>query len=337
MKILLVENSSVDAKVILAMLGKVPGGDIRCQCVQRLSDALELLSDQVFDVVLLDLGLPDSVGLETVTTTLAHDRQTPIIVLTGTEDEDVAVSAVQRGAQDFLVKGKVDPDLLWRSIRHAVQRKRSEREVLEAITREQQRIGQELHDGLGQELTGLSYLARSLARKLAAKSLDEAATADTIANGMQRALREVRIAVKGLTPVEVDAQGLAVALRKLAATTSTRCNVDCYFEGDDSVRVRDNDVATHLFRIAQEATNNAVKHARARHIVIGLESQDDCLRLHVHDDGVGVSDDSDSSGGMGLRIMRYRAGTMGAKLNVQSHRDTGTVVTCTLTRTGPHK
>jgi len=212
--------------------------------------------------------------------------------------------------------------------RDITARKNLEREVLESTGREQQRIGRELHDSLGQELTGLSYLAKSLSQKLAATDNPQAETAQTIASGIQRALGEVRSAVQGLVPVEVDAAGFMVALEKLAAQTQAHCGIACRIDNRDPVRVDDNVLATHLFRIVQEAINNAVKHARARQIVVRPESLNGTLAVTVEDDGIGIAEHARQNGGMGLRIMQYRAGVIDAALDVHSTDAGGTAVVC---------
>ncbi|HEV8067222.1 MAG TPA: PAS domain S-box protein [Planctomycetaceae bacterium] len=214
--------------------------------------------------------------------------------------------------------------------RDITARKNLEREVLEVTGSEQQRIGRELHDSLGQELTGLSYLAKGLTQKLSAENSPQTGIAQTIADGVQRALREVRTAVQGLVPVEVDAAGFMAALEKLAAETTTRCGIDCRVEGDDRVSIDDNVVATHLFRIVQEAINNAVKHAQPRQILVLPELSNGTIRVTVQDDGVGIVSGSPSrnGGGMGLRIMQYRAGVIDATLEVRRRAGHGTAVVC---------
>lgn len=215
--------------------------------------------------------------------------------------------------------------------------KNLEREVLEVTGSEQQRIGRELHDSLGQELTGLSYLAKGLTQKLVAENSPQTGIAQTIADGVQRALREVRTAVQGLVPVEVDAAGFMAALEKLAAETSTRCGIDCRVEGDDRVSIDDNVVATHLFRIVQEAINNAVKHAQPRQILVRPELSNGTIRVTVQDDGVGIVSGSPArnGGGMGLRIMQYRAGVIDATLEVRRRAGHGTAVVCQIKNQAP--
>ncbi len=212
--------------------------------------------------------------------------------------------------------------------RDITERRNLEREVLESAGREQQRIGRELHDSLGQELTGLSYLAKSLQQKLTAADNPHAETAQTIASGIQQALRGVRSAVQGLVPVEVDASGFMVALEKLAAQTQTNCGIDCRIDSREPVEIDDNVLATNLYRIVQEAINNAVKHAQASQIVVRPETYHGTLSVTIEDDGVGIAEHSRQNGGMGLRIMQYRAGVIDAALDVHLTKAGGTAVVC---------
>ena len=181
----------------------------------------------------------------------------------------------------------------------------------------------------------LSYLARSLAKKLAQKSLTEAAEANAIADRLQQALRSVRGAIQGLVPVDVDAHGLMAALHRLAASTCEMFQIDCRFECDQPVAIGDNRLATHLYRIAQEATHNAVKHAGASHIVLSLVINEERLELSVRDDGTGWSEASRRSDGMGVHIMQYRARAIGGRLEIQPAAEGGTVVSCLLTAEEP--
>jgi signal transduction histidine kinase len=176
----------------------------------------------------------------------------------------------------------------------------------------------------------LSYLAKGLTQKLSAEESPQTGIAQTIADSVQRALREVRTAVQGLVPVEVDASGFMAALEKLAAETTARCGIDCRVEGDAGVSIDDNVVATHLFRIVQEAINNAVKHAQPRQILVRPELFNGTIQVTVQDDGVGISHGSPSrnGGGMGLRIMQYRASVIDATLEVRRRSGHGTAVVC---------
>jgi PAS domain S-box-containing protein len=217
--------------------------------------------------------------------------------------------------------------------RDVTERLRLEREVLDIAASEQRRIGQDLHDGTGQELTGLAMMAERLAGELAAKRLPESASAAKIVDGLEEALRHVRSLSKGLVPVEVDAEGLMVALADLAARTSDLHGVRCTFECDEPVCILENDTAMHLYRLSQEAVTNAIKHSRGRNITIRLADDGERLTLSITDDGRGFEPTPHNTSGSGLRIMRYRAELIGAALSVAPLQPRGTMVTCLL----PHR
>lgn len=215
--------------------------------------------------------------------------------------------------------------------RDVTERMDLQREVLEIAALEQRRIGQDLHDGTGQELTGLAMMAERLAGLLAAESLPESQLAAAIVDGLEEALSHVRALSKGLVPVEIDAEGLMIALSELASRTSDIHAVDCRFECDEPVCILDNQTAMHLYRLSQEAVTNAVKHGRGQSIVISLSATADHVTLSIADDGRGFQSSSDEPMGTGLRIMRYRAELIGATLSVNPREPRGTVVTCVLT------
>ena len=342
--ILAIEDSLSDAYLLRAILNDVPRFDFDLRTERQLADGLAALAGEQCDVVLLDLTLPDSMGLATLDRVHLAAPSTPIVVLTHLDDERNAVEAVRRGAQDYLFKARLDGPLLSRVIAYAIERKRAERilneaseqravlegEVLKISTREQQRISQDLHDSVGQQLTGLSYMASSLAKRLAARAQPEAADALMIVEGIQTALSEVHNAVRGLAPVEVDAAGLMVALRRLVESTEELFGVKCRFACIDPVPVEDNSTATHLYRIAQEALHNAVKHAQATCVQVELRDEGGCVVLEVSDDGIGLSGEADGAAGMGLHIMRYRARAIEASLQVTTAAGGGMAVTCTV-------
>jgi PAS domain S-box-containing protein len=237
-----------------------------------------------------------------------HDRGVPI------HDRDGEVYRVVGIAQDI------------------TERKQLQRQVSEISAREQRRISQEIHDELGQQLTGLSFLAKSLERQLADEEVDAAKNAGSLANGIQDAIREVKRLVRGLAPVDLDEHGIRVALEQLATTTTERSNISCQFDCAFEVSIPDNVVATQLYRIAQEAINNATKYSQAEHIDVSLNANRGTVLLRIRDDGVGLPVDQNVEGGMGLQIMRYRAGIIGADLEVTSSRESGTEILCILRR-----
>jgi PAS domain S-box-containing protein len=219
--------------------------------------------------------------------------------------------------------------------RDVTERKTLQRAVLEIAGLEQRRIGQELHDSIGQELTGLAMLTQRLVGELTAAQFPETAAARTIHTGLQRALSHVRAMSKGLVPVEVDADGLMIALADLASRTSDLLGISCKFECRRPVAIADNQTAMHLYRMSQEAVTNAIKHGQPRNIVIRLGLEGDLVTLRVIDDGTGFAAASGNAAGSGLRIMHYRAELIGAQLEITPAWPHGTIVTCSVAQRQP--
>ena len=214
--------------------------------------------------------------------------------------------------------------------RDITERKRLEKEVLAISDREQGRIGQDLHDGLCQQLAGIALMSEVLEQKLGDTSKAAATRAGEIARHIREAITQTRNLARGISPVDIDAGGLMSALEELAGNIRTLFKVDCVFRCDTPVLLRDNAVSMHLFRIAQEAVSNAIKHGKARHIGIGLTAMTERIVLAVQDDGTGFAKDTARRKGMGLRIMSYRAGMIGGSLAIQKDIDGGTTVVCSV-------
>jgi signal transduction histidine kinase len=212
------------------------------------------------------------------------------------------------------------------------ERQRLEREILEISEREQRRIGHDLHDGLGQHLTGTALAGQVLADRLCDMSQPEAFEAARLVSLIEEAIELTRSLARGLSPVALEDDGLMMACCELAARTSERFHLDCHFSCETAVPLGDPIAAAHLYRIAQEATNNAVRHAGARHIGIALARQRDEVMLSVEDDGVGLSEAAlrGCQRGLGLRIMAHRASMIGAKFAARRGATRGTFVQCCL-------
>lgn len=199
-------------------------------------------------------------------------------------------------------------------------------DLLVIAEHEQQRIGHDLHDGLGQELTGISMLSVALAEQLRAGGSPAATEANQLADLMQDSLRHTRDLARGLCPVDLEDEGLAATLQRLAERVSRLPGVVCKFRQHGSVALP-TAAATHLFRIAQEAISNALRHGQARNIGVLLTIHDDQLALEIADDGPGFA--ADAPAGMGLRLMRHRAETIGGALQIVPS-PAGTRVRCEL-------
>lgn len=201
-----------------------------------------------------------------------------------------------------------------------------QRELLEIPVSEQRRIGQELHDGLGQQLTGLGLLATSLVNKA---SKPEHRLATQLAEGLQQAIAQVRALSRGLMPVDIDAEGFIAALENLVREIRAHCSIPVSLTINERIRIVDNSSALHLYRITQEALNNAIKHANASHIEVSVGLSGKRGFLSIHDDGQGFEFDVErTSTGLGLRIMRHRCGLIDAECLFLSSAEHGTEVRC---------
>jgi PAS domain S-box-containing protein len=212
--------------------------------------------------------------------------------------------------------------------RDITRRVELEREILAISEREQRRLGQDLHDDLCQQLAGIEFLTQRLAGDLTARAAGASSRASEIAKMVQCAMTQTRELARGLSPVRLEAEGLADALRELAASTRKVFRCDCRFRCNSPVLVPNHTVSIHLYRIAQEAVSNALRHGKARRIDISLAAKDHSVILTVSDDGVGIPRKLPKQTGIGLHIMRYRAEVIGGALKVESSARGGTRVVC---------
>jgi PAS domain S-box-containing protein len=212
------------------------------------------------------------------------------------------------------------------------ERKRLERETVEASDSEMRRIGHDLHDGVGQQLTALGLFTASLQLELQKSAPQFSQPFKKIGNELQEIIRQIRVLSHGLSPISFEENGLTEALRKLASDTSSVAKVDCEFEETTTGAPCDPQTAAHLYRIGQEAVTNALKHGRANKIQIAMELTPQRAELRVSDNGNGFSEDSPNGSGLGLRAMKYRADLIGAELRIDSQPGNGVRITCTLRR-----
>jgi PAS domain S-box-containing protein len=222
-------------------------------------------------------------------------------------------------------------DLYVVLVRDTSERKALEREIIDASTVEQERIGRDIHDGIGQQLTALAMLASSIEHRLSGTGhSDEAKEVKKLVKHLQDALAETRALARGLSPVEIVPEGLADALSELAESVRSSSGVQCRCLGVKSAKVPDKNVAAHLYRIAQEAIHNAVRHGRPSKVEVRLVSDDHGLVLSVQDDGTGIEQVDKRVGRLGLQIMRYRADIIGGELTVRPAANGGSLVQCVI-------
>lgn len=237
-----------------------------------------------------------------------------------------------------IVRKKQDADAEY--IRMLEERQQLEKDIIAVSEYEQQRIGRDLHDGLCQQLAAIGCAARALTDDLRQKGFDNADDASAIEESLQQAVVEARDMARGIFPVHVDRSGLSTALKDLALTTSRLTNIDIQVVEKEEVNLGSPEHSMHLYRIAQEAVANALRHASPHHVWIKIDRKGGKLHLMVEDDGrsmdVRLLSKSD---GMGLRTMRYRAQSMGATLEIGSRPEGGNRVYCCLgieTESHPH-
>ena len=242
------------------------------------------------------------------------------------------------GVMAFLADRVTEPDAdllevfasVGSQIGQFMERKRLEGEILAISDREQRKFGYDLHDGLGQRLTALEMLSHGLAEDLQGQRPALAQQANRLNYELRETVTQARLISHSLAPVSLEGDGLMRGLAELAASTSRLPRVNCRFHGDPPVLIQDVTTATHLYRIAQEAVNNALKHGPARKIEITLTERTDGIELIVENNGCAIPAAPGEHGGLGLNVMRYRAEMIGARLSIESGLRKGARITCTL-------
>ncbi len=213
-------------------------------------------------------------------------------------------------------------------IRDVTERRELERRLLTIASEEQEWIGRELHDGVGQEIAGLAMLAQTIATLIEREKMPSAEAARQLVTGLESANGQVRALSRGLYPVEIDSRGLGTALANLRRQVEERSGIHCVLEAPDEVSTGGRDASTHLYRIAQEAVNNAIRHGRPQRIDIHLSERDGFVTLAVVDNGIGIDRNAGNGDGLGLRLMQYRADLVGGRFEVSTPPAGGTSVVC---------
>jgi PAS domain S-box-containing protein len=287
--------------------------------------------EQLLGKASLDLYHPDFRQLtdQRIRQALEHRLPLPII-----EEKivrlDGRVRDVEVATCPFAEEGGVSMQVVLHDI---TDRRRLERGILTAVEQEQQRMGRDLHDGLCQLLTAAKYKASLVERKLARGTVVQPGEVGEVERQLNEAIQQAHSLARGLSPVKLVARGLMSALEELAAAVESSFRVRCICDFSEPVALGNHTVANHLYRIAQEAIQNAVKHGKARHIRVKLKKVREGIELGVENDGVGFPRKAESKGGMGLSNMKARAGIIGAALDVRRGKRGGTVVACRLEQT----
>ena len=337
--IYLVDNDSTycDAvRRVLASSGRqksISQANFELEVFASLDAAMRQIKLKPPDLVIANYRLADGSGMELLS---AHGRaEFPVVIISDESGEGRAVEAIKAGAINYFVKSGLTTDLLPEFINEVffewaltLEHDRLQLEVISLPQREQQHFGRELHDGLGQQLTGLGLLARSLMQRVTGIETREQEMLEQLATGIEQALAEVRTLSRGLVPVQTDARGLVSALEELAARVARQSGIKIELLHENPILISDNETATHVYRIVQEAINNAVKHAQADRITLILEANNKEAVIEVRDNGQGIPANIDRSDGLGLRTMFHRCNLFGGSLDVSTREEGGTRVRC---------
>jgi PAS domain S-box-containing protein len=221
-------------------------------------------------------------------------------------------------------------------ITDVTERRGLEREILEIAGREQLRIGSDLHDGLGQDLTGVALMLRSVVAQLRKENSSARSDVEDIISLVNGAIESTRAMARGLAPVGADRGGLIAGLQSMAVRGMERYGVRAHFNTSlQEPLTLDDGAATHLYRIAQEAFTNAIRHGRVTQVTIDLATAEGTLTLSVQDNGRGFDERNASNNGLGLKLMRYRAQMLGGDVTISNNKGGGVVVRCTCPHLAP--
>jgi len=221
------------------------------------------------------------------------------------------------------------PAALFKGRKRLEAELKTEQQILKMEDDERRRIGRDLHDGLGQHLTGISLLSETMTQQLMTGGKPDPTNVEAITRLVSEAIKITRDLAKSLSPITLELEGLQAAVEELADTSSSLFGIHCICEDHQQNLVLDRTRSLHLFRIVQEAVNNSVRHGKAKNVRVGMTRDRKDLIVTVVDDGVGLSLKTSVNPGIGLRLMQYRAKMLGASLTVKrSAPEGGTVVTC---------
>jgi signal transduction histidine kinase len=372
LRVLFVEDSEPDTLLLLRALQR--GGFQTIH--ERVATARELraaLEKKAWDLILADHAMPGFSAPEALALVKRAGLDIPFIIVSGHIEEEMAVSAMQAGAHDYIMKDRlarlvpaVARELREAEVRRArkkseeelrrareelemrvqsrtadlqaanlklrnviEERKRLENELLEIAENERRRIGFDLHDDLGQKLAGVSLMAKGLEQRLTAERHPCAPDARRLQALVEEIVDHTHNLARQFGSLDIHGDKLPNVLKELAANVQRMFPISCAFSMKGRVPTLPQNTTIQLYKICQEAVSNSIKHGKASEVFISLAVSNDALNLTIKNDGMPFSRPPPGSR-MGLRIMNYRASTIGATLNIESLKKKGTQVTCIL-------
>jgi signal transduction histidine kinase len=336
--VLLVEDNPGDARLVMRMLRDTDDPAVDVATATDLTEAIHHLEAGDVDVALVDLWLPDSQGLETFRSLHRRFPALPMVVLTGMDDEKVALAAVHQGAQDYLAKGRITASTLLRALRYAMERRSAvERfaaralralpgNLLRARDEERRRIARDLHDGIAPYLVALAIDLKEIGSAIPRGRRKARKTVAADAALIKRCLEEIRALSRVLHPPLLDEAGLVTAIRGFADGFAGRTRVKVALDLAELPRRLPPEVELAFFRIVQEALTNVHRHSGSKTAAIRLASDAGELVLEISDRGRGIAVGVDGPRiGVGLAGMRERMRLVGGTLDVLPRRPGTTV------------
>jgi signal transduction histidine kinase len=358
LQVLLIEDSEDDAALLDIELQRAGYAPVchRVETREAMSSALER---STWDLIIADYRLPSFDGLAALALVKEKGLDLPFIIVSGYITEETAAAAMKAGAHDYVMKDKlarlgpaVGRELREAEVRRerrraeeALRRVYDELEVrvqqrtaelntanakLQAAIAERRRIGLDLHDDLGQQLSALALMTKGLQLKLAKRRARETSDAARIHNLVQQTMTHARDLAHDLAKLDLKGDDLPAALDGLAQHATKLFKISCRFERDGAIPALDSSIASQLYKIAQEAVTNAIRHAKAKCVTISLANGSDAIILTVHNDGLPFPNLMSPATGMRLKIMHYRANLIGASLDIKGTSPHGTRVICSV-------
>lgn len=325
--ILIIEDNRADARFLEILLRDEPTIDPDLSFAETLADGLEKVKAHQVDAILLDLHLPDSAGMATLSAMRAAVPETAILLLTGLDDVRVAGQALRSGAQDYLIKGGISGPLLARAIRYAIDRNAAEqqikmlsRRVLEIQEEERARISREIHDGLGQDLFATKLQVQTAFQRFIGDQPEAAKARESILDALSHMIENARRLARSLSPAFMESAGLPAAIQRLGETFEMGGTMHVRVDVADLDGFFPNNWDINVYRILHEALLNAARHSGAHNVDVVASLNEQRLRIHVHDDGKGFDPDAVRSGmhGLGLAIMEERARLLAGQFMIRS-------------------
>ncbi len=334
-RVLVIEDNPGDARLIEALLSVAKTASFQVESCDTLAAGIAKLAAEPFDAVLLDPGLPDSQGLETFLQLHEHQPGIPIVVLSGLGDDEVGLRAVQAGAQDYLVKGDVETNVLERSIRYALERKRAAeairqhteelrnnerllRKMLDLQERERQLLAYDIHDGFVQDVVGAKMMLDGLDYRLQSMAEQSRVQFDQVRELLNKAIDEGRRMISELRPLIIDEQGIIQAINYLVGEEQSKGGIEIHFEHQVQFDRLPRLLEGTVFRIVQEALTNVKRHSQANAASVNLTHIDERVFIEVQDQGVGFDLNKVSEDRFGIRGIRERARLFGGKATIES-------------------